>query len=192
MKTTRPFSWHRLALLLTLLVMNPAQVFAWTPSGVQTITAHTQDKQALVIGTVKFTPQTDGSSTFALTMNHASFTDYFLSMKEFKCLHGPLEVICHVPYPYSHPGKVTLQDLTWLEHNLLFLFKLPSEFGAKLWNGVYFKLQLTDRGLLGTPMAIDLNLISAPPEDLSIPTYTPETREPIAAGVRWIDNLTIE
>lgn len=28
-------------------------------------------------------------------------------MKEFKCLGSPVEVTCHVPYPYQHPGKVS-------------------------------------------------------------------------------------
>lgn len=77
MKTTRPFPMRPLALLLALSAVTPAQVFAWIPSGVQTVTAHTQDKQAIVIGTVDFRPQTDSSSIFAFTMNHANFTDYF-------------------------------------------------------------------------------------------------------------------
>lgn len=192
MKTTRPFPVRPLALLLALFAVTPAQVFAWTPDGIQTITAHTQDKQAIVIGTVDFRPQADGSSTFALTMNHANFTDYFLSMKEFKCLGSPVEVTCHVPYPYQHPGKVTREDLTWLEHNLLFLFKQPSEFGAKLWNGLYYRFSVSDKGLIGRPMAIDLNRISAPPENLEVPTFGPDARDEISGTSRWIESISIQ
>jgi hypothetical protein len=192
MNTARPFPLRPLVLLLTLFAVAPAQVLAWTLSGVQTITAHTQDKQALVIGTVDFKPQADGSTAFALAMNHAKFTDYFLSMKEFKCLGSPVEVTCHVPYPYQHPGIVSLQDLTWLEHNLLFLFKRPSEFGAKLWNGLYYRLKVTDEGLIGRPMAIDLNRISAPPENLAVPTFGPDARDEISGAAHWIESISIQ
>ncbi|OIP15306.1 MAG: hypothetical protein AUK51_13995 [Comamonadaceae bacterium CG2_30_59_20] len=193
MNTTRYFFICQLALLaLCTITSTSAQAFVWSLKGVHTITAHTQDKRATVIGTVSFTPLIDGSSTFVVTMDYTKFSDYFLSMKEFKCLSSPVEVTCHVPYPYRHPGKVTLDDLTWLEHNLLFLFKRPSEFGAKLWNGLYYRFTVTDTGLVGQPMAIDLNLISAPPDDLKKPTFTDFERVPFPKGVRWIESISIE
>ena len=192
MKTKRQLFACPLALLVALYALAPAQVFAWALDGVQTITVHTRDKQQTAIGAVSFTPQKDGATAFSVTMDHAKFTDYFLSMKEFKCLSGPTEVTCHVAYPYPQPGQVTLQDLTWLEHNLLFLFKLPSEFGAKLWNGLYFRLTVTDQGLVGRPMAIDLNRISAPPEDLNAPTFGPDARDEIQESSHWIESISIK
>lgn len=191
MNTTVSFSLQKFG-LVCLLVMGQSVALAWTLEGQKTITAHSRDQQRTAIGHVNFVPQADGSAAFKVTMDHAKFTDYFLSMKEFKCLSSPMEVTCHVPYPYAQPGKITREDLTWLEHNLLFLYKTPAEFGAKLWNGIYFKLQATELGLRGTPMAIDLNLISAPPEDLSKPTYGPDARDPITVGARWIEAITIE
>jgi len=185
-----PFIQKMMALLL--LVSASGWVGAWEFQGSKTITAHTRDNQHTRIGVVHFVPQPDGSLAFTVTMDHAVFTDYFLSMKEFKCLSSPVEVTCHVPYPYQQPGRVTLQDLTWLEHNLLFLFKTPAEFGAKLWNGLYYRLKLTDTGLVGKPMAIDLNHISAPPDDLSVPTFGPDLRDAILAGARWLESITIE
>jgi len=177
---------------LLLLVSASGWVGAWEFQGSKTITAHTRDNQHTRIGVVHFVPQPDGSLAFTVTMDHAVFTDYFLSMKEFKCLSSPVEVTCHVPYPYQQPGRVTLQDLTWLEHNLLFLFKTPAEFGAKLWNGLYYRLKLTDTGLVGKPMAIDLNHISAPPDDLFEPAFGPDMRDAILAGARWLESITIE
>lgn len=191
MKTNVFFSLQKLG-VMCLLIAAQSLALAWKLQGQKTITAHSRDQQPTVIGRVNFVPQADGSVAFTVTMDHAKFMDYFLSMKEFKCLSSPVEVTCHVPYPYAQPGKVTLQDLTWLEHNLLFLFKTPAEFGAKLWNGVYFRFQVTEQGLRGTPMAIDLNLISAPPDDLSIPTFGPDARDPFSAGARWIESITIE
>lgn len=180
----------------TLIVMGlgllPGGCLAWQMEGEKTITAHTRDKQQIVIGTVRFTPLGDGTTGFQLTMNHDKFTDYFLSMKEFKCLGNAVEVTCHVPYPYRHPAKISAGDYAWLEHNLLFLFKLPAEFGAKLWNGLYYKFRLTNNGLVGEPMAIDLNHISAPPDDLSTPPYGAEARDPVPPGARWLESITVQ
>lgn len=185
-------SWASPALgLATWLLAATPPALAWELQGNKTITAYTIDGQHLPIGTVRFEPRADGSTGFVLTMDHARFTDYFLSMKEFKCLEGR-ELFCHVPYPYPQPYTVTTSDLAWLEHNLLFLYKLPSEFGAKLWNGVYFKFERSDRGLLGKPQAIDLNRISAPPAAADPPPFPPALRDDIAPGTRWIESLRIE
>lgn len=164
---------------------------AWDLSGTKTISAVTRDKVSIVLGTVTFTPQADGSSRVALHMDHARFTDHFLSMKEFKCLEGADEVACHVPYPYKNPATVRTGDYAWLEHQLLFLYKQPRDFGAKLWNGVYYRLQPDDQGLVGLPQAVDLNLISAPPDDLNTPPYAPSQRDDIPDGARWIARLLI-
>jgi hypothetical protein len=184
----------RLLLLTAVLAGSTATPFAsaWTLQGTQSIVAITRDQQRLPLGTVTFTPRPDGRIAFAVHMDHAKFTDHFLSMKEFKCVEGGGEVSCHVPYPYPNPGTVTATDLGWLEHHLLFLFKLPKEFGAKLWNGLYYRLAHTEAGLVGRPQSIDLNLISAPPAQTDKPPYRPALRDDVAPGVRWIDRLVIE
>ena len=112
-------------------------------------------------------------------------------MREFKCREGATEILCFVPYPYANPGRVSPDNLVWLEHALLFFYKAPRDFGAKLWNGVYFKLAMTEHGLVGTPQAVDLNLIGAPPANLDIPPYGPNERSDIAADARWFNRLTI-
>jgi hypothetical protein len=186
----RPRPWLLTAALAAALASNTA--VAWELQGTKAIVAVTRDQQRLTLGTVEFTPRPDGRIAFAVHMDHAKFTDHFLSMKEFKCVEGGSEVSCHVPYPYPNPGTVTATDLSWLEHHLLFLFKLPKEFGAKLWNGLYYKLERTDTGLVGRPQSIDLNLISAPPAQTDKPPYRPALRDDVAAGVRWMDRIAIE
>jgi hypothetical protein len=190
----RPARIARFWLLTTGLAAAMAShtATAWELQGTKTLVALTRDQQRLPLGTVVFTPRPDGKITFAVHMDHAKFTDHFLSMKEFKCVEGGGEVSCHVPYPYPNPGTVTATDLRWLEHHLLFLFKLPKEFGAKLWNGLYYRLERTDTGLVGKPQSIDLNLISAPPAQADTPPYRAPLRDDVAAGVRWIDRLVIE
>jgi hypothetical protein len=180
----------RLALTLVLLAALPAA--AWEFQGRKSLIATTRDQQRIPIGSIQFEPRGDGSIAFVVSMDHSKFTDHFLSMKEFKCLTGPAEIFCHVPYPYPQPGTISARDLSWLEHSLMFLFKLPNEFGAKLWNGVYFRFESTEQGLVGRPQAIDLNRISAPPLIPGRPPYGAANRDDIAAGARWIESLAIE
>jgi hypothetical protein len=165
--------------------------FAWDMAGTKTITMHGRDGKAVPIGSVTFRPD-GGHYSFSVKLDYSRFKDHFLSMKEFKCLEGSGEIECHVPYPYAHPDTVTATDLRWLEHSLLFLYKSPKDYGANLWNGLYYRMKVTDEGIVGTPQAIDLNLISAPPDDLSVPPYGAYERSDIAPGTRWFERLTIE
>jgi hypothetical protein len=180
----------RLFTLAFLLALAPwAQ--AWDMEGTKTLSILTRDQQLIPIGSIEFTPMANGAAGFKLSMDHKRFTDHFLSMKEFKCLEGGDEVLCHVPYPYRTPGMVDKRDYAWLEHNLLFLYKQPRDFGAKLWNGLYFRLEADRDGLVGTPQAVDLNLISAPPDDLTVPPYDKSQRDDVAKGAHWIERLVI-
>ena len=197
---TRQPSRRRLAIALStavsLLALLAPPARAWDLAGSHTVLLHHRDGGRITLGTVDFTPTANGRTAFVLTLAHEPFKDFFLSMKEFKCVDSPTEVFCHVPYPYPQPGTVQLSagttDLAWLEHALLFMFKTPTEFGAKLWNGIYFQLKLTERGLEGTPQAVDLNRISAPPDQPGIPPYRPALRDDIAPGTRYFNRLTIE
>jgi hypothetical protein len=168
---------------------------AWAAAlqaGEKTLTAHTRDGQALTLGTLTLTDDGAGAWTYTLHLDHRQFTDHFLSMKEFKCLSGGGEVTCHVPYPYKNPHRVSTTDLSWLEHDLLFLYKLPREFGAKLWNGLYFQLKDDGQGrLVGTPQAVDLNRISSPPERQEVAPFRPALRDDLPPGARWIESISI-
>lgn len=186
-----------LALAAAFALARPAAGQAQTPTpaldGTRTITLHARDGSSVPIGKVHFTPAADGRIGFRIERDAKAFSDHFLSMREFKCVEGRGEILCHVPYPYPQPGWVSTADLAWLEHALLFMFKLPGDFGAKLWNGVYFRLQpAPGGGLVGTPQAVDLNLIGAPPARPEVPPYGPARRDDIRPGARWFERLTIE
>jgi len=162
---------------------------AWEMVGTKQLELRTRDGTSIPIGTVTFTPGPD-ATRFAVTLDRAKFKDFFLSMREFKCVEGP-EVQCHVPYPYANLGTVRPGDYAWLEHALVFLYKAPADYGAKLSNGLYYVLQATDDGLVGTPMAVDLNDIAAPPQHPSVPPFDQAARADIIPGTRWIDALII-
>lgn len=189
----KPTHWRRSAAgfaAAAALLAAPA-AGAWELAGKHTIRLHPRSGEPVAIGTVEFRPAGDRLA-FVLHLDHGRFKDFFLSMREFKCLEGQGEIQCHVSYPYRHPGTVTANDLAWLEHSLLFLFKSPSEFGARLWNGIYYKLQVTPNGLVGMPQAVDLNQIGAPPADLATPPFGPGERSDIPSGARWFGKLTVD
>lgn len=168
----------------------PAAGFDFT--GTRSLIAVTADGAKTTIGAVQFTPAEGGAASFKLTLKTGVFTDFFLSMREFKCLPAAKEVSCHVPYPYPNPGTVSAGNLAWLEHSLLFLHKSPAEFGAKLWNGSYYAFQVRGDALVGTPEAVDLNAIAAPPRDASVPPFGKAQRHEVPPGTRWLAALRIE
>lgn len=184
-------AWPGLAFLsLCMGLASPAK--AWSLEGTKQVLAVTQGGERIPIGEIHFTPEAGDQVAFALKLDTSRFQDHFLSMREFKCLPGSQEISCHVPYPYAHPKRVTVKQLDWLSHELLFLYKQPKDYGAKLWNGVYYQFEPTDKGLVGRPQAVDLNLISAPPDQKDVPPYDVGWREPMPAGQRWLDHLLIE
>lgn len=178
------------AVLSSSILALPCPASAWEMNGIKEVALHTRDGQVIPIGTITFRPE-GARVGFSVQLDYGRFKDFFLSMKEFKCLEGREEIQCHLPYPYANPSTVTAGDLAWLEHSLLFLYKLPTDFGARLWNGLYYRMVITENGIVGTPQAIDLNLISAPPNDTAVVPFGPAERTEIVPGSRWIKMLTI-
>lgn len=179
--------------VLVCAALWPAVVSAFDFNGDKRLRAVFRDGSSQTLGVVSFSSMSSSADiAFKVKLDIAVLQDFFLSMREFKCLPAATEVTCVVPYPYPHPGKVTHADLSWLEHNLLFLFKQPADFGAKLWNGVIFKFAASGGALVGRPQAVDLNLMSAPPDNPNQPPFGPMEREPYAPGARWLSELRIE
>lgn len=178
--------------LAAALLMGAAAAQPVLPEGEKSLVAVTRDGQRTRIGAVTFRAMDGSKAAFRVQMDHAVMRDHFLSMREFKCLPAAQEINCFVPYPYPNPGTVSASDFGWLEHNLLFFFKQPADFGAKLWNGVIYKFSQTPAGLVGKPQAVDLNLIGVPPETPGEPPYGPFQRDDFPAGARWVQELRIE
>jgi hypothetical protein len=177
---------------LAVLLVFPGLALATEPAldGTKDMVLHTRDGKNIPIGTVTFAPK-GGESTFSIAFDDKKFAEYFLSMREFKCVEGE-DILCHVPYPYTSPHTVTPEDLGWLEHAVLFIFKKPTEYGARMGNGLIFSLKITDKGLVGTPQSIDLDEIAMPPADLSVAYFNADRRYDLQPGARWAESLTIE
>ncbi|WP_138841137.1 hypothetical protein [Ruegeria sediminis] len=147
--------------------------------------------QRTAIATIAFEPRGERMS-YSIDWNDEVFADHFLSMRPFKCIEGPDKHWCHVPYPYEINRQVDVGDLTDLEYDLLFLWKGSTEYGINMWNGVYYRLDATDDGLVGRLHEMDMDLLSAPPEpgdlrplsDMDLHEADPESH--------WLPELLIE
>ena len=146
--------------------------------------------QRLLIGSIHFSTQQE-TVKYQIHLNHKLFKDYFLSMKEMKCLEGP-ELWCHLAYPYDNPRDITKTDFRWLSHDFLFMYKKNSEFGANFNNGIYYDFKLESGRLIGTAMAIDLNLLASPPEDKTLPPITVHDIDEIEPSNRWLPTIEIQ
>lgn len=177
------------AMLLAAAVVWPGAASAWEMVGTKQLALRTREGRSIPIGSVTFTPK-DGITFYAIELDTTTLKDFFLSMREFKCIEGD-DVQCYVPYPYANPKTVTADDLTWLEHGLIFFYKNPQDFGAVLRNGLYYRLRLNEDGLEGAPQAIDLNAIASPPDDPGFAPFGPDERSEIDPKSRWIEALTI-
>ena len=141
----------------------PAVSQAFDFEGDKALIAVTRDQVRTRIGTVSFTPQPGSSvARFGVRIDPQVMRDHFLSMREFKCLPAAQEITCFVPYPYRQPATVSAPQLAWLEHSLLFFYKQPADFGAKLvvydWvqaanmlEGAATVINTTSLGMAGKP-----------------------------------------
>lgn len=163
---------------------------AWELEGSKTILLHPKDGDPIPVGSVTFKPEA-GHVRFDIRFDYTRFDSYFLSMRDFKCVEGGGEATCHVPYPYDRPDRVSKTDLRWLEHALLFMWNQPRDYGAKLDKGVYFRMDITPDGIVGTAQSIDLSHIGGPPARPEIPPYEASDRGEVSPGSHWIQKLTI-
>ncbi|MEW8373818.1 MAG: hypothetical protein AB2722_07925 [Candidatus Thiodiazotropha sp.] len=135
----------------------------------------------------------DGGSEqrYRIEWDEAKFDNHFLSMRPFKCLPHPVQLICHLPYPYEIHRRISDGDLIDLEYDMLFLHKTPQEYGINAWNGLYFQFRRTDNGFAGELRETDLNVLQAPPEDGDLrPIDAEALYEP--SDKHWLRRILIE
>lgn len=180
-----------LVLIITFVVVQPALALNESfYQGTKQINLLDNKGKKLLIGTINFSVQ-DKAIYYKINLKHEVFTDYFLSMKEMKCLEGP-ELWCHLAYPYQNPQNITQADFSWLSHDFLFMYKKKSEFGANFYNGIYYDFKLKSGKLIGTAMALDLNLLAAPPEDETKPPITLDDIDELESTNRWLPKIEIK
>lgn len=122
------------------------------------------DNSETRIGSIKFSTINEKQVDISVDMDNAVFSEHFLSMRPFRCLQGVKEWFCYLEYPYELKNVISVNDLSDLEYQLLFIKKTSSEFGINAWNGLYYKLTIQDNGeITGTLFEGDLNTLQSPP-----------------------------
>ncbi len=153
-------------ILISLLIFFSASSFA-SLTGEKEVFLIEKNGSLQKIATVEFTAEGKGYR-YSINLDAKDFDDQFLSMRPFKCLMGSEQVVCYVPYPYKNQKHIEAGDLVDLEYDLLFLHKHPTEYGINLWNGMYYALEIEGDTIKGKLHELDMNLLSAPPEDGNI------------------------
>ncbi|MBT3016052.1 MAG: hypothetical protein KME63_09935 [Candidatus Thiodiazotropha sp. (ex Clathrolucina costata)] len=154
------------------------------------ISAENQHKELIPLGALILVDSANGQD-YRIEWDEAQFENHFLSMRPFKCLPHPVQLICHLPYPYEIERNIDNDDLTDLEYDMLFLHKTPQEYGINAWNGLYFKFQRDRNGFAGELRETDLNVLQAPPEEGDLRPIDPDALyEP--SDKHWLRRIIIE
>ena len=126
-------------LVLLLLALSSYSYAADFPPNASIYLVDAQQSETKV-GDISFTDIDDGKTVVRVEIDNDQFTDHFLSMRPFRCIEGDTEWFCYLQYPYNLRSVITVDDLSDLEYQLLFLLKKPTEFGihASMPNSVGF------------------------------------------------------
>ena len=112
------------------------------------------------IGTIVFTPAEAGKTRFKITMEE-TLEEYFLAMRPFRCLTGPLQRLCHFPVE-REAALISPGDLVPLEYALLFMRTAPKSLHIDPFNGIYYKMSWTERGITGQLHDVEMDSFIAP------------------------------
>lgn len=143
--------------------------------------------QHVALGSVTF----NGDGSYAVAFDDHLFSEHFLSMRPFKCMTGPQDMWCHLPYPYEKKGRINGQDLADLEYDLLFIHRKAADYGIDAWNGLYYQLSVDGDALVGELREVDLNILAAPPEDGDLRPIGPADLNDADPVRHWLSRIEI-
>lgn len=155
----------------------------------ETRSVYLQDGEGTRIQIASLQIAQDGA--YSVSMDEASFTDHFLSMRPFRCLEGPQKNWCHVPYPYEINRNISV-DLIDLEYDFLFVWKGAGEYGINMWNGVYYKIDQVDGQFVGALYEMDMDTLSAPPAAGELRPVLPTHLHESEPDSHWLPKLIVE
>lgn len=156
-------------------------------SGRKAVTLLANDGSRVVIGQVTFQRRGDGYG-FRFEPDPSKFTERFLAMRPFLCLDGQTQSLCH--FPYATPRHITERDLTDLEYELMFLRKPRQAVSVDAFNGIYYEMRITERGVAGELREVDMTPIVVP--DGSTRPIRREALEKSDPAGHWLPRLVIE
>jgi len=145
------------------------------------------------IGTVEF--KSLGEQKYSFTIDIApALADYFLAMRPFRCLTGPVQRLCWFPVN-REPQVITANDLTPLEYALMFMHSKPTSLNLNPADGVYYKLAWSGNQIVGRLYDVDMDPFITP-DSVPLERRTRPLREsdliPADLPSHWLPVLTIE
>lgn len=178
-------------LLATLLTISCLDAYAKDKRRYQVYLQDAAQVISIPIATIDFNVTSSGSD-YQLSMNENRFSDYFLSMRPFKCMTDKVNMLCHLPYPYDLNRHISDGNLTALEYDFLFIRRKPADYGINPWNGLYYRLQKTGDDYIGQAHEVDLDILAVPPpEDEPYPIKAQDLH-PIDEQQLWLPRLLIK
>ncbi len=188
----QPARWARR--LVTLICLGTAlSASAATLTGERKIILSNAAGERHQIGLVHFADAGNGRSRFEVVMGD-TMQEYFLAMRPFSCLTGPVQRLCWFPVK-NEEALVSDSDLLPLEYALMFMRTRTHDLHVNPFNGLYYKLQREGDRLVGRLYEVDMAPFIAP--DI-LPLE--ERQRPLKAtdffeadpGSNWLPLLTIE
>ena len=185
-------SWRaRLVCMLGLLLVIPALAGDW--SGTRNIVLSNAAGERHTIGQVIFSDASQGKTAFRIEMA-ANMQDYFLAMRPFLCLTGPVQRLCWFPV-HTEAALISKDDLLPLEYALMFMRTRSTDLHVNPFNGLYYRLRIDGDRIAGTLFEVDMAPFIAP--DV-LPVE--QRQRPLKAkdfydadpGSNWLSILSIE
>jgi hypothetical protein len=149
----------RLLILLFSWIL-PLASLAAELTGTRGIWLSNADGEKHRVGTIVFTPAESGKTLFKITMDE-SLGEYFLAMRPFRCLTGPVQRLCHFPVE-REAALISPEDLVPLEYALLFIRTAPKSLHIDPFNGIYYRMSWTESGIVGQLNDVVMDAFIAP------------------------------
>lgn len=146
-----------------------------------------------VIGTIAFDKAVNGKTPFKIEID-PKLGEYFLAMRPFRCLSGEKQRLCW--FPVQKMEQVIAPDnLVALEYALMFMKTGPKDLHINPFNGEYYKLEWTDKGISGKVYDVDMDPFITPGAVPPAKRERPVTYKDISEAdpkSHWLPNLNIE
>ena len=178
------------SIFLVFIILFSGELFAIDTDRAMTITLQARENESVDIGQITFTAKGEAYS-YELKLDEDQFEKQFLSMRPFDCMQKPKMMICHLPYPYQNNRFITADDMTDLEYELMFLHKYPGAYGIDAYNGIYYQMKMTDKGIEGLLHDVDMNELKVPPEEGNLRPITPDMLYEASPTKHWFMNVLI-
>lgn len=164
---------------------------AYPLEGTKNIVLSNPTGEHQVIGKITFQNAGNNMTSFKIEIGD-NLKEYFLAMRPFRCLTGEKQQLCWFPV-YNEPSLVSQNDLVPLEQALMFFHTKPHALNINPFDGMYYKMRWTEKGISGKLREVDMTPFVAPliiPHPAR-PLHEEDFYDP-PPGTNWLPELSIE